>query len=218
MKDIHEAIDRYAFAAEQRQQQHKSQPADEKDYRDVVIYPYLSVMLPGQPPRLNHQEIQLLSEAIPFELPVELYELYKRGNGCLPIGTGQKDWNRYENYCAFPNAEAPMMSLADSIKCLREDMVQRSLIPVAYPEDRGAYLIQCDTQQTETAPVILSYEEPGDEIVSPKWPSLTNMLMAHTEFIERNIRLPVCEGQEAEFKMICQKYGREDKWSIRTSW
>jgi hypothetical protein len=63
-----------------------------------------SICTKGQlhPPRLSVDEINVILSDYPYQLPIEFYELYQRGNGFVPIGLGDKDWNCYYNYTSLP--------------------------------------------------------------------------------------------------------------------
>jgi hypothetical protein len=67
-------------------------------------------------PRLTIEEIDAILSDYPFKLPVEFYDLYQRGNGVLPIGLGDKDWNCYYNYFYFPDPEMCLLSLGGAMK------------------------------------------------------------------------------------------------------
>ncbi|WP_373547170.1 hypothetical protein [Chamaesiphon sp.] len=67
-------------------------------------------------PRLTIEEIDAILSDYPYKLPVEFYNLYQRGNGVLPIGLGDKDWNCYYNYFYFPDPEMSLLSLGEAMK------------------------------------------------------------------------------------------------------
>ncbi|MFN6525447.1 hypothetical protein [Nostoc sp. ChiSLP03a] len=57
---------------------------------------------PDYPPRLSFEQIQELTQNYPFNLPLELCELYQRGNSCLPIGVNHnKNWDSFDSYFPF---------------------------------------------------------------------------------------------------------------------
>jgi hypothetical protein len=57
---------------------------------------------PDYPPRLSFEQIQELTQNYPFHLPLELCELYQRGNSCLPIGVNpNKNWDSFDSYFPF---------------------------------------------------------------------------------------------------------------------
>ena len=75
--------------------------------------------LSNSPPTLTVEQIKEITKDYPFELPVEMYELYKRGNGLLPIGLihpPENDFNIYKYYFVFPDEEFPLMSLGASMR------------------------------------------------------------------------------------------------------
>jgi hypothetical protein len=61
---------------------------------------YTKVQL--HPPRLSIDEINFIILDYPYQLSIEFYELYQRGNGFVPIGLGKKDWSCYFNYTILP--------------------------------------------------------------------------------------------------------------------
>ncbi len=65
--------------------------------------------LPSSPPTLTVEEIKEITKDYPFELPVEIYELYQRGDGLLPIGLNhpqQNGINIYKYYFTFPTRKS----------------------------------------------------------------------------------------------------------------
>lgn len=53
--------------------------------------------------RISPNQIREITRHYPFQLSIEFYGLYQRGNGCLPIGLdSKKDWNSLDNYFIFP--------------------------------------------------------------------------------------------------------------------
>ncbi len=75
--------------------------------------------LSNSPPTLTIEQINEITKDYPFELPVEMYELYQRGNGLLPIGLNhppENDFNIYKYYFVFPNYEIPLIGLRESMR------------------------------------------------------------------------------------------------------
>jgi hypothetical protein len=73
------------------------------------------------PPRLSIDEINTILSDYPYQLPVEFYDLYQRGNGFVPIGLGEKDWNCYYNYTILPGtSDLTWESLNDSASYYQE--------------------------------------------------------------------------------------------------
>jgi hypothetical protein len=194
MSRINRAIDRFAIAAEQKKQRGGEPP----------IYPYLSMRLGGLP-RLSSEQIDELTMDLPFQLPLELYELYQRGNGCLPIGLGVKDWDNPENYCMFqPYGEGSLDSLEESIQWLDDDLIRLKLLPIAYHEEK-IYAVQCSETRQYDAPVLRSYI--GNDYyvdASLEWSNLTDPILAFSEMVEQDLKTT----DETEIRKILEKYGR----------
>jgi hypothetical protein len=77
---------------------------------------------PDYPPRLSVEQIQELTQNYPFNLPLELCELYQRGNSCLPIGVNpNKNWDSFDSYFQFqfPLSDDVVFSLGKAINIYR---------------------------------------------------------------------------------------------------
>jgi hypothetical protein len=138
------------------------------------------------PPRLTLDEMNAILSDYPYKLPVEFYELYQRGNGVLPIGVGDKDWNCYVNYFHFPNGDnlwQPLHSAMEQYRGLLDDFNRGRLNvkPTAFPfmafEHTVWAVVGSETQQL-TSPVFTfdgddkkSWEHPTRMV----WSSLTEM-------------------------------------------
>ncbi|WP_310484511.1 hypothetical protein [Chamaesiphon sp. VAR_48_metabat_403] len=77
-------------------------------------------------PRLSVEETKNISKDLPFELPVEFYDLYSKGNGYLPISMNDDlDWSSLDNYFIYRsivlNTDEEWMSLEGCLK-LYEDI------------------------------------------------------------------------------------------------
>lgn len=72
-------------------------------------------------PRLSREETKNISKDLPFELPIEFYDLYSKGNGYLPIGTNDdQDWSSLDNYFIYRfivlNTDEEWMSLEECVR------------------------------------------------------------------------------------------------------
>lgn len=164
------------------------------------------------PARLTIDEIKSITKDYPFQLPIEIYDLYQRGNGCLPIGLDDslKDWSYFDNYTSFSfwgdhsflrlqEAMSAYNNFADCRKNYGYDIDPR-WFPISYFEDSVLAVIGSEEQQ-EVSDVISFYD--SDCIPTVEWPSITNMLFTWIEIRERRLKDPT------EIDAIHQKYGRK---------
>lgn len=167
----------------------------------------------GYPPRLSLQQIKETVRDYPFQLPIELYDLYQKGNGCLPIGLGEeKDWDSLDNYFEFPiggdESFYPLERAMEQYRVLvadREEFkynIDPHLFPISEFERRMHVVIGSEKQQ-ETSPVFLLDTDGGSFELRMEWPSLTNMMLAEAEIRERSLK----QTDMKEFEAICRKYG-----------
>lgn len=176
----------------------------------------LQELLPNSPPRLTVEEIKEITKDYPFELPIEMYELYQRGDGLLPIGLNhppESDFNIYKYYFAFPNEEIPLISLGASMKLYKvfneyRENYQYDIDPKWFPisifEDMLLAVIGSKEQQQQS-PVIRFY----DSEFSPEieWLSLTDILLSWIELREADFK-NCTEAEKKEIKKaIYKKYG-----------
>jgi hypothetical protein len=70
--------------------------------------------LDGYQPRLTLDKIEETIENYCFKLPQEIYDLYLMGNGCLPIGILEEDFDSIYNYFSFPSSECPLLTLREA--------------------------------------------------------------------------------------------------------
>lgn len=138
-------------------------------------------------PRLSIAEINAILSDYPYKLPVEFYELYQRGNGVLPIGLGDKDWNCYSNYFPFPNSDIVWQPLHESMETYKDILkgvndgwykVQPNIFPLMRFE-RWIWAIAGSETQQPTSPVFRFH---GDDMFRENftmkivWNSLTAMI------------------------------------------
>lgn len=195
---------------------------------------------PDYPPRLNLEQIQELTHNYPFHLPLELCELYQRGNGCLPIGVNpNKNWDSFDSYFQFEflfgedvffplvraiNTYCSLTSLLKNNKnkfqLLTKTRKQQSLFnsllnlqnfssrlfPISSSED-GLYVVLGNEVQQETSPIFFLYDDLIG--ISMKWPSLTSMMLAMADVMERKMLFP--KPNEYEIEAIWHKYMEEEE-------
>jgi hypothetical protein len=141
-------------------------------------------------PRLNINEIDTILADYPYKLSLEFYDLYQRGNGVLPIGLGNKDWNCYYNYFLFPGTEIVWMPLHESMKTYKHILkgindgsykVEANIFPLMDFE-RQIWAIAGNEIQQITSPVFRFH---GDDMSHNKfrmtvaWNSLSEMIADH---------------------------------------
>ena len=174
MSGMTEAIDRMAACAEQRNFRSSLKylmiccgydPSYGSDPTITTInltpeqIKELELAAGGYPPRLNLNQIREITKDYPFQLTIELYELYQRGNGCLPIGlNSKKDWNSLDNYFVFPDLDEPFYPIQEAIKryqVLTEYRERYNIEPRWFPisefEDWMQVIVGSEEEQ-ETSP------------------------------------------------------------------
>ncbi|WP_144405721.1 SMI1/KNR4 family protein [Aliterella atlantica] len=157
-----------------------------RDYRQKISPDLQAILSNSYPPRLNLEQIKAITQDYPFELPVELCDLYQRGNGCLPIGLDDaaKDWTSFDNYVNFPfDGNYSFLPLQEAMRLYQaftksSDDIDPRWFPISYFDDRILSVIGSEQQQ-ETSPVIGFYD--SDFTPKTKWSSLTNMLLTWIE-------------------------------------
>ena len=111
-------------------------------------------------PRLSVDEINLILSDYPYQLPIEFCELYQRGNGFVPIGLGDKDWNCYYNYTMLPGTSdlswSPLHEAMAYYKKLHQMHDNDELDPKIFPMmsfERWLWTITGSETQQSTSPV-----------------------------------------------------------------
>lgn len=171
----------------------------------------------GYPSRLNPNQIREITKHYPFQLPIEVYELYQKGNGCLPIGLdSKKDWNSFDNYFIFPDMDTPFYPIEEAMERYQAltrhrerygDNIDPRWFPISAFEHWMQVIVGSEEQQ-ETSPVLYFYTDSFKAKV--EWPSLTNMLLAWAEVFETNLK-EYEQGDKEEIIAIWQRYGRR-RW------
>ncbi|MEH1949903.1 MAG: hypothetical protein V7K77_23560 [Nostoc sp.] len=162
------------------------------------------------PPRLSLERIEQITKDFPFYLPLEVYELYQRGNGCLPIGLGEKDWESFNNYFPFPNLDEPFYPLVKAMeryRALDEYREKYDIDPRFFPISEFEHCIRIvigAEEQQESSPVLTFYTDCFEPRM--EWTSLTNMILAWVEVEERGLRIYE-KAEREEIKAIWEKYG-----------
>ena len=233
MAEMTEAIDRIATCAEQRKfrsffrswrwiicSENDSLYGSDTINTTIDLTPKqikeIELASGGCPSKLSPNQIKEITKHYPFQLPIEFYELYQRGNGCLPIGKDcEKDWNPLDNYFTFPDGDKPFYPIQKALERYqaltnhRESYggnIEPRWFPISEFEDWMQVIIGSEEQQ-ETSPV-LYFGTDGFNGFKAKveWPSLTNMLLAWAEVIERDLNENHPVDRE-EVIAIWEKYG-----------
>jgi hypothetical protein len=112
------------------------------------------------PPRLSVDEINVILSDYPYQLPIEFYELYQRGNGFVPIGLGDKEWNCYYNYTMLPGTGdlswSPLHEAILYCKQFHQMSTESNLDPKIFPMisfERWFWAITGSETQQCTSPV-----------------------------------------------------------------
>jgi hypothetical protein len=134
-------------------------------------------------PRLSMDDISSILSDYPYKLPSELYELYQRGNGVLPIGVGEKDWNCYDNYFLFPFSQTeidwlPLHRSMEVYKTFRGYKLQPKIFPLMGFE-RWVWAVAGKDTQQPNSPVFRFHSDDissNDFRVKIVWNSLTEMI------------------------------------------
>lgn len=172
--------------------------------------------LSNSPPTLTVEEIKEITKDYPFELPVEMYELYQRGDGLLPIGLNhpqENGMNIYKYYFYFPDEEIPLMSLGESMRMYqvfneyRENYqydIDPKWFPISIFEDMLLAVVGNEEQQKHS-PLIRFFD--SEFIPKIEWLSLSDMLLSWIELREADFK-NCTEAKTKEIKKaIYKKYG-----------
>lgn len=118
------------------------------------------------PPRLSVDEINVMLSDYPYQLPIEFYELDKRGNGFVPIGLGDKDWNCYYKYTNLPGTSdllwSPLHKAIWHYKDFCQSYTGGKLDPKIFPLmsfERCFWAITGSEIQQYTSPVFRFYTD-----------------------------------------------------------
>ncbi|PSF37587.1 hypothetical protein C7H19_08490 [Aphanothece hegewaldii CCALA 016] len=174
--------------------------------------------LSGYQPRLTSEQIKKIVESYRFKLPKEIYDLYQIGNGCLPIGTSEKeDWNSIYNYFNFPSSENKLWTLKKAMDAYCSFMIDFNprLLPICAYGDDSVLLVMGSSEPQETSPLVRTYDHCLDDDLSKMevvWPSLTNMMLAYAEWYEALYSGGLTEITE---EAIYQKYSSGSHWGFK---
>lgn len=233
MSKMTEAIDRIAACAEQRKfmsclrgwmicsgydSSFGSDPAISTKNLTPEQIKELQQGAGGYLPRLSSNQIEEITKDYPFQLPKEIYDLYQKGNGCLPIGSDKdssKDWDYFDNYFIFPNLDEPFYSLEMGMERYVElakfgNRYRYNIDPRLFPIsefEAWMHVVMGSEEQEQTSPVFrLDADCLLPHIEYIEWPSLTNMMLAWAEVMERNLKQNDRSHRE-EIIAIRQRFG-----------
>lgn len=224
MSRMTEAIDRIAVLAEQRNYASNLRGLmtyhgyDPKQTTKTLSREEIERIVPREfmPLRFSVEQIDKITEDFPFYLPLEVYELYQRGNGSLPIGLGEKDWDSFDNYFSFclPNFDEPFHPLGIAMERYRDlheyaRECNINIDPRFFPLSEFERLmlgVMGSEEQQESSPVFSFYTDAGYFEPCMEWPNLTNMMLAWVEIQERGLRMDE-KAEREKIKAIWEKYG-----------
>ncbi|MBW4523431.1 MAG: hypothetical protein KME16_27645 [Scytolyngbya sp. HA4215-MV1] len=194
---MNDVIDQIAIAAEQKSQNNllwvmsrfsglltpeETRPEDLSPERIQELDQRIRELGHLPPPRLTFDEINGILSDYPYKLSVEFYDLYQRGNGVLPIGVGDTDWDCYVNYFHFLDGDISWEPLQNAMEYYRELVnYQLNMQPKAFPfmafEHTVWVVVGSDIQQL-TSPVFTFTDSDNESWKNPMrmvWNSLTEM-------------------------------------------
>ena len=159
----------------------------------------------SEPPyRLTSMEVSQATTDYPYHLPLELVELYQRGNGCLPARSpSTHNWSAPEDYFLFPvPALARLMTLRESANFYRDDIassrsrrVDKRIFPIIVGLERRFWGVLGSARKSIHAP-ILFYRNDDPAYTEFAWPSLTALLLSWIEVQEQ--QLSSSDGKQIE--------------------
>lgn len=189
---MNEAINRIAICAEKKQYQslillYVSQGNNITSLEECTKEEIASIT-PKNKPRLSKIEIDEIVKDYPFKLPVEIYDLYQRGNGYgLPIGL-DRNYDTYTNYFMFPlsgnvwdNLERAI-NIYKSIKDSNE--LDNKLFPL-FSSELCLYTVEGSKEQKETSPLFYMYHDDIPTVPRLGASSLTGVMLACAERMEK---------------------------------
>lgn len=199
MSKMTEAMDRIAIYAEQNnytslQQGYIHFVYAYGDCKNIILENLSLEELESIPlkikPRFSEREIDELVKDYSFKLPVEVYQLYQRGNGLnLPIGL-DRNYDSFTNYFRYPGDFTTWFPLEEAIDWYRGDLsygrdigqLDSNLFPM-FSNEMCTYAVKGNVKQQETSPLFAIDEGLNVYRVCS---SVTNLMLAYMETIENS--------------------------------
>lgn len=165
----------------------------------------------GYQPRLTIEQMEEMVKPFVFQLPKEFFRLYQAGNGCLPIGTSEEDWDSIYNYFFFISYTSKFLTLRNIIDAYCSHLIRSnpSLLPICTYQEEIVLCITGSESQEETSPVLITYDHALDQdpaTMEVMWPSLSNMMLAYAELYET---------PSSTREAVYDKYGSDSDWGLR---
>lgn len=157
-------------------------------------------------PRLSDEEIKQRVKDLPFQLPKEVYELYKWRNGTY---FGEEDTASFFDGMVFLSLEAAINKYEELLGVSQEeedDWIRRdwekNWFPIfAREDDYEDYLfVICKNKETESLPVFAADAEEAD--IYKKYNSLTEMMLSVAKEYERESAYTLPQPEAAYFEQM----------------
>ena len=190
--------------------------AERKQYISLQFLEKISSIKAKNKLRFSRKEIDEIVKEYPFKLPVEVYELYQRGNGInLPIGLG-RDYNSFSNYFGYLGQFTTWFSLEEAMELyqnltnsyIKNGKLDSNIFPI-FSNEICTYVVRGNKEQQETSPIFAINEALETYQVCP---SVSILMLAHLETIEKS----KINGRRNEEKIdaIAKKYKISEPWLI----
>lgn len=162
-------------------------------------------------PRLTSDEIQIITADYPYQLPVEVHELYQRGNGCYPTELAEENSRSFKDYFYSPfNSDYGFeyLTLQEAMEAYRykqEIETNSDIFPIASGVDRWTIGVKGSKEQKPSSE-LYSYYCDSPKNLTFQWPDLVSQMAAAIELTERKLNLNSNEDK-AECISVLRKYG-----------
>ena len=189
-----EAIDRIAIYAEKRKYKNilecylQCTQYAHKGTLDNLTSEDIKSITPKHKPKLSKDEINQIVKEYPFKLPVEIYDLYQRGNGTnLPIGL-DNNFDIYTSYFVFPCSDTRWYSIEKAMNLYSGIKDYKEIDDIYFPlfsNEWHLYVIAGNSQQEEVSSIFaIDQSLPGEPVIASS--SLTNLMLACAERMEKS--------------------------------
>ena len=189
-----EAIDRIAICAKKRKYRNilecylQCTQYAHKGTLDNLTPEETKSITPKHKLKLSKDEINEIVKDYPFKLPVEIYDLYQRGNGVnLPIGL-DNDFDIYTSYFVFPASDTGWYSIEKAMDLYRGIKDYEEIDDIYFPlfsNEWYLYVIRGSNKQEEVSSIFaIDRGLPGKPSVASS--SLTNLMLACAERMEKS--------------------------------
>jgi hypothetical protein len=154
-------------------------------------------------PGLKDEEIQKLFTGFPFEIPRELYDVYKNGHTQIELSSGlyyfmsiPRSIEDCLNFRFLNRIESSIIKSSDIgffkfhegcfenenyINVIRQYPLDWCEFPICYGFGKEAYLVRCHKEETDSSPVWVNFIGQSPILYTS---SLTNLILAQAECYE----------------------------------